>query len=155
MSRRFDQRPPQPRRSVAGNAPVVHVVGTALDARDQPRIARQRRPAGEATDVAHLGANRQRHHGPDANEPVQRDRDGVRRGAVFDLGIGRVGVGMDGAIEALEAAQRPVGVGPQLRHLGEPRERPRCIELGPGRLAGIIAQQERADHLRQARPQPH
>jgi hypothetical protein len=52
MQRRLDQRPAQPRRPLAGDAPVVEMAGAALDSRHQAGIAGQPRAARKPLDVA-------------------------------------------------------------------------------------------------------
>ena len=51
MHRRFDQRPPQPRRPGLGDPPAPVPAATALDARHQPGVTRQVRAIGKAVIV--------------------------------------------------------------------------------------------------------
>ena len=79
MDRRFDQRPPQPRRARLGDAPAPVALAAALDPRQQARVTCQMRSIGKPADRADLGAQRQAEHGAEAGTLTQRARDRIAR----------------------------------------------------------------------------
>lgn len=117
VPRHFDERPSQPRRPVTRNAAAIDAIGAAVDARDEAGITRQRGAAREPRDVTDLRADGSCHDRPDPDQIRQGHGDGVGRGSLPHLDIGRVGIDMYRSIEAVEPSQCAVRVRRQ-RHRG-------------------------------------
>ena len=152
--RRFDQRPPQPRRPVAGDAPVPGVVRAPVDARHQAGVARQRGPVREALDVPTSARIVRPIIGPiptarSARRPSDRWLRGAEpRRSLPPLRAGRGPRGAPGVATPPSLSPGRCTVASQANPRG-------LVQRGHGRIAAAVPEQQRPDHLRQPRADPH
>ena len=151
------KRPAQPGRAFTGDAPGPVVRDRAtVDAR---RPGRRNWPAAGPAVKRAMSPTSARivnaSTGPDPDEGVQRDRDRIRRGPLLRLErppLARPRGSRDTAARGVADCGPPRAASCTC---AQPRQRRRCVQPRPRRLPRIGSEQQRPDHLRQPRPQPH